>query len=54
MRPQEENQDSGDVEDILEFNGEHIRMSRGSEGLPSWVAPRFLSMEVGFFLPHLA
>lgn len=22
MRPQEENQDSGDVEDILEFNGE--------------------------------
>lgn len=34
MRPQEENQDSGDVEDILEFNGEHIRMIEAQRDFP--------------------
>lgn len=48
MRPLEEKEDSSDVEDILEFNGEHVRMSRGSERLPLWVAPSFQSLKVDF------
>ena len=33
MRPQEEKQDTGMVEDFLEFNWEHRGMNRGSEGI---------------------
>lgn len=54
MKPQEEKQDSGVVQDALEFNWEHVRMNRGSEGIPLWVASWLQSLKVGFFLPHLA
>lgn len=40
------------MEGILEFDGELIRMSRGSEEIPLRVALRFQSLTMGFVLPH--
>ena len=42
------------MEGILDFDGEHIRMSRGSEGIPLQVALRFHSLTLGFVVPHFA
>lgn len=53
MRFQEEEQDSGVVEDFLEFNWEHIRIYRGSKGrTPGLGAPRFqgLRWDFSFFI----